>query len=261
MFDHFSLPAILISYVALLFSLSVHEASHAGAAYLLDDDTAARQGRLTLNPLAHIDPIGTVLMPLSGFLLGGVIPARFFIGWAKPVPFTPYRLTRRFRMRTSAALISAAGPASNLVLALLFTVITALSVRFLTPSNGMDLAFLARPQLYQAALSGPEVLSALGYGPGQVLLLALSGRLVIINISLAIFNLLPLGPLDGAGMLGGFIPDEHVQKYDRWRYHPATTVILLALLFLGLAGHVLAPLWNLTYSLIYLPLARLILGV
>ena len=113
--SHISIPTVLISFVALLFSLSVHEASHATAAYLLDDDTAARMGRMTINPLAHIDPIGTVVFPLLGLLFGG-----FFIGWAKPVLFNPARLTRRLQMKVSAALIALAGPLSNILMSILF---------------------------------------------------------------------------------------------------------------------------------------------
>lgn len=124
MFDNFSLPAILISYVALLFSLSVHEASHATAAFLLEDRTAQRMGRMTLNPIAHMDPIGTFLFPLIGMSTG--IP---FIGWAKPVPVNPVNLTRRLRMKTSYAMVAFAGPASNLVLSLVFSLLPFSSLR------------------------------------------------------------------------------------------------------------------------------------
>jgi Zn-dependent protease len=95
-FDSISIPTILVSYVALLFSLSVHEASHATAAYLLEDDTAARLGRMTLNPLAHMDLLGTFVFPLLGMVSG--FP---FIGWAKPVPVDPRNLTRRFTRASS----------------------------------------------------------------------------------------------------------------------------------------------------------------
>ena len=123
MFDSISIPTILVSYVALLFSLSVHEASHATAAYWLEDDTAARLGRMSLNPLVHMDPLGTFLFPLLGITTG--FP---FIGWAKPVPVDPRNLSRRFTQRGGMALVAAAGPASNLVLGAFFLGVLLLSI-------------------------------------------------------------------------------------------------------------------------------------
>ena len=124
MFDSLPVATILISYVAVLFALSVHEAAHATASHMMGDDTAKRLGRMTLNPLAHIDWIGTVLLPLLGSFSGFNV-----IGWAKPVPVDTSRLTRRFRARVGYAMVAAAGPASNLVQSLIFLVGLALYIR------------------------------------------------------------------------------------------------------------------------------------
>jgi Zn-dependent protease len=249
LFSHLSIPTILISYVALLFSLSVHEASHATAAYLLDDDTARRLGRMTINPLAHIDPIGTVIFPLLGMFTG----SPFLIGWAKPVPFDPGRLTRKIRLKVSAALISLAGPASNVVLAFIFTVITALAARAMTSSLPM------REQLMDMAFGGPQPLLDAGLDPGRVLLLSLGGTLVRLNILLAAFNIIPLGPLDGAGVLGGFLPDHLQYRYNQLRYHPYTWIALIILMFMGVLRYVLGAAY-LVAGVALNPIINLVLG-
>lgn len=248
MFNHISIPTVLISFVALLFSLSVHEASHATAAYLLDDDTAARMGRMTLNPLAHIDPIGTVVFPLLGLMFGG-----FFIGWAKPVLFNPARLTRRLQMKVSAALIALAGPLSNILLAIVFMAVTSLAVRLIEPGP------MARVQLWFAAFDGPEALIGMGLQTGMVVLLGLGGALVHLNILLAAFNLIPLGPLDGAGVLGGFLPDHLQYRYNAFRYHRFWFFGLMLLMYVGVLRWLLYPTFLLMQALLN-PIARLILG-
>ena len=248
MFSHISLPTVIISFVALLFSLSVHEASHATAAYLLDDDTAARMGRMTLNPIAHIDPIGTVVFPLLGLLFGG-----FFIGWAKPVLFNPARLTRKLQMKVSAALIALAGPLSNLLLCVVFMTLTTLAIRFMAPSLS------GRIHLYNAAFTGPEVLMDMGLDTGTVVILGLGGALVRLNMLLAAFNLIPLGPLDGAGVLGGFIPDHLQYRYNAFRYHRFWFFGLMLLMYLGVLRFFLLPTMLLTEAMLQ-PIVRLILG-
>ena len=249
MFSQTSIPTVIISFVALLFSLSVHEASHATAAYLLDDDTAARMGRMTLNPLAHIDPIGTVVFPLLGLMFGG-----FFIGWAKPVLFNPARLTRRFQMKVSSAIIAFAGPLSNLILATLFLVVTSLAIRMMTPALGR------RVDLFLTAREGPEALIAMGLDTGKVVLLGLGAALVRLNILLAAFNLIPLGPLDGAGVLGGFLPDHLQYRYNNFRYNRFWFIGLMLLMYVGILKWLLFPTFLLMESFLN-PIARLILGV
>ncbi len=248
MFDNIPFATILVSYVALLFSLSVHEAAHATAAYWLDDDTAAQMGRMTLNPIAHADLIGTVIFPLAGLLLGG-----FFIGWAKPVPFNPARFTRRIRMKTAGALVSLAGPVSNVLLSFMVLAIMCISVRLGAHDPG------ARWTMLNQAFQGPEVMAKLGVPPGQMLVLSLGGALITMNVLLAAFNILPLGPLDGAGVLRGLLPDRMLPRYDYYRYHPYTMPILFLLMLTGAVGFLLTPVRQFLYWALE-PLARLILG-
>jgi Zn-dependent protease len=247
LFEGLSIQTVLISYVALLFSLSVHEASHATAAYLLEDDTAARLGRMSLNPLVHIDPIGTVLFPLIGMTTGFPL-----IGWAKPVPYNPNRFTRKVTMRTGAALVSAAGPASNLVMFLLFFILTTLVIRFSVadPTDRLNLFF--------AGLRGPDAFAHSAVPPGQMVLLSLAGRLILINLLLAIFNLIPVGPLDGGGILKGFLPYNATQWFER---HQRTMMIVLVVVVMVpfLSNLVLAPIFRVAMWPI-VPLARLFLG-
>lgn len=162
--------------IPLLLSLSVHEWAHAWSAYRLGDDTASREGRLTLDPLAHIDPLGTFLLPMLG------IP----FGWAKPVPVNPVRFRRNVSMRTGMMITAAAGPISNIVLAVLATVITALLLRF-----------------------KPDVLEAY---PAVSFLL---GVAIQMNIALAIFNLLPIPPLDGSRVVDGLMPYRYQGVWEK----------------------------------------------
>ncbi len=146
-------------------SVVIHEVAHGYMALALGDTTAKHQGRLTLNPLSHLDPVGSFFVPLIGYLLGG-----FIIGWARPVPFNPYNLRNA---RWGEALVAIAGPLSNICLALIF----GLLVRYGSPAN-----FL-----------GSESLSLLSF-------------IVLINITLAFFNLVPIPPLDGSKILFSFLP-------------------------------------------------------
>lgn len=150
----------------LILSLSVHEWAHAWSAYKLGDDTASRQGRLTLNPISHIDIIGTIVCPLIG------IP----FGWAKPVPVNPLRFRRDVKMKTGMMITAAAGPVSNLLLAITCTVILGLLLRF-------DLLHLSR--------------GGVGF---------LVERMIVINVALFVFNLLPIPPLDGSRVAEGLMP-------------------------------------------------------
>ena len=157
----------IISIVILIFSVIFHEVSHGYMADFLGDPTARIQGRLTLNPLKHIDPLGSIIVPLLTTLAG------FTFGWAKPVPYNPYNLKNR---RQGEFLIAIAGPASNLFLALVFGLI----IRF---------AFA------NATIMTPVL---------QVLI-----DIVVINIVLAIFNLIPVPPLDGSKLLLAFLPNQY----------------------------------------------------
>jgi len=174
--------AILL--LAIVVSLSLHEFGHAGMATALGDDTARRSGRLTLNPLAHIDPMGLLLVVLVGF------------GYARPVPFSPARLHARW----APAAVAAAGPGMNLLLAFLAV-------------NALALA--ARPE--GLALT-PEALLALRI-------------LAQINLLLMLFNLLPLGPLDGHYVLSWLLPPALGRRYDQFNArHGAQAFLVLILL-------------------------------
>jgi Zn-dependent protease len=247
-FDSISIPTIVVSYVALLFSLSVHEASHATAAYWLEDDTAARLGRMTLNPLAHMDPLGTFLFPLLGMATG--FP---FIGWAKPVPVDPHNLTRRFSQRGGYALVAAAGPTSNLILAGIFLVLLLVLVKLVAPAPALEMRLFAHALFARKV----ETLQALELGTAMTLGLALCGRLVLINIGLALFNLLPMGPLDGAGILRGMLPWRWLPKFDR--VQPWMGGLLIVLALTGVLGIVIGPVFGLILTGIEM-VAHLFLG-
>jgi len=183
---------LLLYLPVLLFSLSVHEFAHAWAAWKLGDDTAARQGRMTINPLAHIDPIGTILMPVLGILNPG-IP---ILGWAKPVPVNPIRFSRRLTMRRGMLITALAGPASNLVLAVLSTALLRIA---------LELGLRPNPFAATESLGG--------------LLVRFLMALISLNLILAIFNLIPIPPLDGSNILSGIVPrryDHHLRTLQQY---------------------------------------------
>lgn len=177
---NFNLQGILVTVLVLTISLSFHEMAHAWAAYKLGDDTAALQGRLTMNPLAHLDPIGALVFMLAG------------IGWAKPVPINPSRFTRRISIKKGLMLTSLAGPMANVVLAFVASILHAAT------------AFA----IYKI-------------GDGNVLsmLEQLFYFLYFANTALAVFNLLPIPPLDGYKIFGAALPNTiyyRVMSYERY---------------------------------------------
>jgi Zn-dependent protease len=251
LFENIPFATILVSYVAVLLALSVHEASHATAAHLLEDDTASSLGRMTLNPLAHIDLLGTVILPLVGMVTGARV-----IGWAKPVPVNPNRLTRRYPARVGYAMVAAAGPLSNLAQSLLFMIILTIFIRVAFPM----LPPMVRARVFEASMYLPveTLLQEPSLGHGTVLALALLGRLVVINVALAIFNLLPVGPLDGAGILRGFLPYNALATFDR--IQPTITIVLLGMFLLGIMDKVLRPIFAAADFIYIMPVSRLLLG-
>jgi Zn-dependent protease len=185
----------LSMFILLVLSLSVHEWAHARAAWALGDDTAARQGRLTLNPLAHLDPIGS-LLPLLG------VP----FGWAKPVPVNPSRFVRRVTLRGGMMITAAAGPASNFALALICYALLAAGFRV-----------------------APQVL----FEAESLRLLLTQG--ILINVMLGVFNLLPLPPLDGSRIVDGVMPYRWREPWERFeRYGPlGLLAVIFVLPWLG----------------------------
>jgi len=154
---------VIFSILILIFSVVVHEVSHGFAAHYLGDPTARLEGRLTLNPVHHLDPIGSFVVPLLLFFTS----AGVMFGWAKPVPVNPYNLRGKY----GEVIVAAAGPLSNLALALIFGLLVRFSPSFL-PYSFMQLV----------------------------------ATIVVINIVLAVFNLVPIPPLDGSKILFPFLP-------------------------------------------------------
>ncbi len=197
--------SIILGFPILLMALSFHEAAHAWMADRLGDPTARLMGRVTLNPIAHIDPIGTVIMPLLMFITN--IP---LIGWAKPVPVNSRHLGKPWR---DEILVSIAGPASNLVLAfLMFILYVALRLGGVFESIPRN---FAEPLFF-------------------ILYLGVS-----INVLLCVFNLIPIPPLDGSHVLENILPYNARQKYQQVAQYG--WVLMLALLWLGVLRIILYP--------------------
>ncbi|MCP2605092.1 site-2 protease family protein [Candidatus Aminicenantes bacterium AH-873-B07] len=218
----------IIQIFVLLFAITVHEASHGWAAHKLGDPTAYIQGRVTLNPIAHIDPFGTIILPILLYFFGAPV-----FGWAKPVIVNPYNLRNPKR---DNLWISAAGPFSNITVAffcLLFLV-------FLKSINTNIEYFLKN------LLMGNLIFSP-GFRPLEGLTLILFYG-ILINTYLAVFNLIPIPPLDGSGVLMGFLSDEAVQKYEKIR--PFGFIIILVLIYLGLLSLIIRPILFIIYTII-----------
>ena len=188
--------------LAILFltSMPFHEWAHAWTAFQLGDDTAARRGRLTINPLAHLDPIGTISLLLVGF------------GWGKPVPVNPYRL--RGNMRGSYALVSVAGPLSNLLLAMLAAIPFRLGLLGLSRATSII--------SWQAILI----------------------QFITINLALMLFNLIPFPPLDGSRILAWLLPRKWASRLEQLERYggPGLMLVLYLLSRIGLLGFVMIPL-------------------
>jgi Zn-dependent protease len=212
-----SISTILARLIVLFLCIPIHEWAHAWSAHQLGDDTASMQGRLTLNPMAHLDPIGSLLILFSGF------------GWGKPVPANPYRM--RINPRLGMALSAAAGPFSNFVLAMLLTIPFRMDWANLTTAFGDWLAG--------------------SFSVGALLFIAIQ-----INLSLMLFNLIPIYPLDGEKVLVGLLPPRWGDNLLRLR--PFGTFILAILLFIlprlgiDLIGIVITPVHGLLMRLLLL---------
>jgi Zn-dependent protease len=205
----------------------VHEVSHGAVAYKLGDDTAKVMGRLNLNPLNHIDPIGSIFMPL--FLL--IINSPILFGWAKPVPYNPLNLKNP---KSGAALIGAAGPLSNFAIAILFGILG----RFM---------FLDAPTKFLIAQSAPFGDTSAIHSPTEALFFAFS-FIIFINLLLGIFNLVPIPPLDGSKLLFAFLPPQ----YEDVRRFLEQYGILFLFLFVFFGINLLEPVIKILYFLIAL---------
>jgi len=196
---------VFIGFAVLVASLSVHEAAHAWTADKLGDPTARMLGRVSLNPARHVDPIGTIVFPLIALLTR--LP---LIGWARPVPVN----TRNFRNpRRDYVFVAAAGPLSNLLLAAVGAVVW---------------------QFIAGGLSERELAEAL-VGPGPLFVLLL----IEVNVLLAIFNMIPVPPLDGGNVLGGLLPRRLLGSFNAVR--PYGILILYVLMFTGRLQYLIVP--------------------
>lgn len=192
----------LLFLIALVLSISVHEFGHAWVATKLGDPLPRAQGRLTLSPLKHADPIGTLLVPI--LMMTSSIP---LLGWGRPVQTNPLNYTRRFSRATGQMLVAITGPAMNLLLALVVSVILVLGARLGLMSRDMAITLFR--------------------------------HLVMLNLSLMFFNLLPIPPLDGGAVLGWILPRslQHIVDFlGRWGF-----LLLLGLMLTGLLGWLMYP--------------------
>ena len=208
----------------LLVSFMVHELSHAYVAYRCGDDTAKRAGRISVNPIRHIDPIGAIMLLVAGF------------GWAKPVPINPDNFNNK---RKGIILTSLAGPFSNILLAIVFSVV-------------LDIIFAQGRPL-------PSFL----FTPAGQPVRAILNQFYVINIALAAFNLIPIPPLDGSKVLFSFLPDriyfDYVLRYERYGMF-----LLIALSISGFLMVILGPVMGLLVTVIRAaasPISELILGM
>ena len=210
--------SILFWLLAFVIGITIHEASHAWMANRLGDPTPKLMGRLTLNPIKHYDPIGTTMLLVLVILRALGTPVIPF-GWAKPVGFDPYNLKNP---RKDTAIISLAGPGSNLIVAVFLAMILKLFV-------------------------GP-------FSPYTLLATAIFYPIIILNVSLAIFNLIPVYPLDGEKILSGILPQKDAYEFERFmkRYG---TILLLFIIFPTIGGSsplslVISPIINFLLNLL-----------
>jgi len=191
--------------IPVLLAITLHEAAHAYAAHRLGDSTAKMMGRLSLNPIRHIDLVGTIVVPI---LVGIFSHFQFIFGWAKPVPINYNQLKQP---RRDMALVAAAGPLSNLAMALFW-------------ASVFKIGLMLKPETSMVAL-----------------FLALSGQAgILINLILAFLNLIPIPPLDGSRVVTGFLPPHLATQY--LKIEPFGFIIILALLATNILSFILSPL-------------------
>jgi Zn-dependent proteases len=223
---------LIIWFIVLLFSLSFHEAAHAWTSERFGDSTGRYQGRITLNPMAHIDPVGTLVFPILGFITGFPL-----LGWAKPVQTNPLL----WRDKTKANIcVSAAGPISNFILAsVAFIIIKALIIGgLLFPIGGFFTLVVPAGAVF-SEVAQPAYLEPLAKFLSVMLML---------NIALGVFNLIPVPPLDGSHVLEELLPPGMSAAYEQIR--PYGFILLYALLLLGVFTAIFNPISGLIEMLL-----------
>jgi Zn-dependent protease len=201
---------VLISALPILIAITFHEVSHGLVAYKLGDPTAKMLGRLTLNPIAHIDIFGTILLPL---MLVIATNGQFVFGYAKPVPINPMNFKNP---RQGMALSAAAGPVTNIVLAFL----SVLLLKFVV----IPLASVSPASVAETVLSPVAMILKTS---------------IIMNLVLASFNMIPIPPLDGGRVLAGLLPSRQAMSFDK--IEPFGFIIVIILIYTGIAGKIIMP--------------------
>lgn len=198
------LKGLLISIPGVLIAITFHEFAHGWAAYKLGDNTAKMEGRLSLNPLDHLDPVGTLMLLVAGF------------GWGKPVHVNPTNYTRKMSMEKGEAIVSAAGPVMNLILAIIFTIIYYAIYKF----------------------AGAAFVNSTA---GEIILLIIDST-ISINIGLGVFNLIPLPPLDGSKIIMPLLPYNAKQWFTN--NEQIFYIIFVVIWITGIAGTIISPVIN-----------------
>ena len=215
------IPHLVIYMVVLLLAISAHEAAHAWMSYKFGDDTARLLGRVTLNPVAHTDPIGTLLIPIVNFILSFGGSGLFLLGWGKPTPVNPLRWRNK---DLANVMVSLAGIMANLLLATIAFII----IKIFRVTGSFDLV--------PSDLQEPVGL--------------LLESMLFMNISLAVFNLLPFPPLDGSKVLETFLPESMqpiLATLEQYGF-----LILMVLMYMGVFGAIISPVMRLVVYLLYL---------